>query len=128
MVKFWVDGSVLGKNPSPIGVYWSVYRSTNVHEGVVIERERSEEYHTNNEAEWLALRAALNYAHLHYEGWRVRIYSDSMLIVKQFSGKWRSRIFRLHKLLHECRRLAEGFKECKVEWRPREEMLERLGH
>ena len=95
---------------------------------MVIHREKSTEYHTNNEAEWLALRAALRFATIHHKGHRLRIYSDSKLIVKQFSGKWNSNLLRLRRLRFDCQELAAPFPECIVKWRPRSEMVKRLGH
>ena len=129
-IKFWVDGGMLGgHNPSPEGVFWSVYRlRPGSYGGVVIHREESTEYHTNNEAEWLALRAALRFATIHHKGHRLRIYSDSKLIVKQFSGKWNSNLLRLRRLRFDCQELAAPFPECIVKWRPRSEMVKRLGH
>lgn len=130
VVRFWADGGMLGPtNPSPEGVYWSVFRQRcpGHHSGVII-RDKSNRHHTNNDAEWLAVRAALRYACLHHPQQRIRIYSDSMLIVKQFCGRWRCKVARHYLLMWECRQLIKQFKECKIEWRPRSQMVDRLGH
>jgi len=125
-IRFWVDGGMLGhQNPSPEGVYWSVFCQP---PGQVVLRGRSAKHHTNNEAEWLAVRGALQYAKVRFPNHHIRIYSDSMLIVKQFSGVWRCKVARLYILMYECRTLATSFPKCKVQWRPREQMLNRLGH
>ncbi len=132
LVKFWADGGMLGgHNPSPEGVYWSVYRhcpGRRRRGKLIISRAQSTQYHTNNDAEWLAVRAALTFALKWHKGGRIRIYSDSRLIVHQFSGKWRCKVARLFRLMYECQQLATNFTECKVEWRPRLEMVGYLGH
>lgn len=49
-------------------------------------------YGTNNVAEWLAFKAALKSAKevlSDYPEATFRIYGDSQLIIKQFSGEWR---------------------------------------
>ena len=129
-VLFWVDGGMLGgKNPSPEGVFWSVYRKPLRGRGnVVIDREESTEHHTNNDAAWLALRAALRFAQEHHKGKRIQIYSDSQLIVKQFNRKWRIRQAKFHRFAGECWHLANTFAQCKVIWQPREVMVRILGH
>ena len=44
---------------------------------------------TNNELEYLALLYALEYITNNYKRRNITIYSDSMLIVNQITGKWR---------------------------------------
>lgn len=129
-VRFWVDGGMMdGKNPSKVGVYWSAWRALpEGTEGLIIKRHYSIEHFTNNEAEWLALRAALRFALTHHAKEQVQIYSDSQLVVNQFNGKWRCRIARLLTLARQCWDLAEKLPTCTLTWAPRREMIKRLGH
>lgn len=123
-IRYWVDGGVLGKNPSRRGVYWSM-----LCEGELAPRRRlSEEYHTNNDAEWLALREALRHAAAHHTRHFVTIYSDSRLVTNQFNGVWRSKIERHASLKYECKRLAAGLRRVTLVWRPRKVLYNKLGH
>lgn len=129
-VEFWVDAGMLdGRNPSHKGVFWSVYRAAGGAPGnIVIRRRSTTHYLTNNQGEWLALRAGLRYAVKCHKGQRIRLYSDSRLIVNQFNGRWRCVDRRLVSLRGACLLLARRFPACEVQWRPRQEMVERLGH
>jgi ribonuclease HI len=131
-VKYWCDGGVLGKNPSPRGVYWSLLcevKGAVELKGPRIIRKGSEEYHTNNDAEWLALREALRHARSYWrEAASITIHSDSLIVCNQFNGVWRARVGRHHRLRSECRRISEALKDVTVEWRPRKQLYARLGH
>lgn len=98
----YIDGGARG-NPGPAGY------------GVRIEDENGDlvdEFHaflgsaTNNIAEYNGLLAALRYARDH--GYRrVRIKSDSELLVKQMRGEYRVKHAGLQPLYHQARTLAE---------------------
>lgn len=133
-VKLFVDGGVIGKNPSTEGVYWSVGQDMpdGTHR-VLTDRATSREYFTNNEAEYLALLDALNRAAATAApGWRVIIHSDSQLIVNQFNGKWGCHEERLRPLLKSAQQAAEWLAsqgiEVEVVWVRRKENVKRLGH
>jgi ribonuclease HI len=129
-IRFWVDGGMLdGHNPSKVGVYWSVYRALpSGQEGIVIGRASSKAHFTNNEAEWLALRAALRFAFKHHVQYMLSIHSDSQLIVRQFNKQWRCLDAKLQVIARECWELAKEFPKVTLAWRPRREMVKRLGH
>lgn len=76
---------------------------------------------TNNQAEYGALIAVLEYVH---EGSSVRIFSDSQLIVEQFNRRYAVRDPKLVRLLAKVRRLEQE-KELDVEllWIPRGQNL-----
>lgn len=104
MIVAYIDGGARG-NPGPAGY------------GVRIEDEVGgviDEFHgflgsaTNNIAEYNALLAALRYAKEHGHR-KIRIKSDSELIVKQMRGEYRVKNAGLQPLFQEARRLAEGF-------------------
>jgi len=128
-VIYFADGGTIGRNPSPRGIYWSVaVEEAGGPSRVVVSRERSGEYRTNNDAEWLALLAALYHARAYYRTRRITIRSDSRLIVRQFNRTWRTKIARHHRWRTEAHLVAEELVSCSVEWTSRIFMVDRLGH
>lgn len=129
-IHFYVDGGVFGHNPSPRGVYWSVYldHPRENPRGVVIHKAESREHHTNNEAEWLAVGAALQYAQEHFPREHLVIFSDSRLIVLQYIGRYQNKIARLHRMMTEVQLQAATFPSVRLFWKSRWEMVRRLGH
>jgi len=125
-VFLYADGGLLGRrNPCVEGVHWSVYADPPGH---VVLREQSTAYHTNNEAEWLACAAALRWAALHCPGAAVTLRMDSRFVVNGFNGKWHIKILRMRRLLHQCRAAAAAIPDVVLEWRPRRELVKRVGH
>jgi ribonuclease HI len=126
-IELYVDGGVLGRNPSPRGVYWSVCLPDET-----LIRERTDKYHTNNDAEWLALREALRWAVAQVgkealmKG--IQIYSDSRHVVDCFNEKKHIKIERHVRLYYECKRLVEKLPFVALKWVPREVSLEKVGH
>jgi len=121
-IHVYADGGNAGKNPSP-KVYWSVYAIDRV-----VLRETSEEYHTNNDAEWCALLAALTYARDHHPFDEVVVRMDSALIVNQFNRRRRIKIERHYRLAGKCWHVAAQLLKVTVEWVPRRQLVIRLGH
>lgn len=113
------DGAAQG-NPGPGGI------------GYLIEEENGQILAsgsafigetTNNVAEYRALIAALKRAReLGFR--RVRVLSDSLLVVQQVNGKWRVRDKSLEPLYAEVSALLAAFEERSVEHVPREENQE----
>ena len=129
----FVDGGVLGKNPSPRGVYWSAIVVANDGDGEVVHTCKrktlcGDMYRTNNDAEWLAVRYVLDWVVAHHPETALTIYSDSRMIVCQFNGHWRARIARHARLMHECRRLSAQLTSCTLSWKPRRVLYHVLGH
>ena len=102
MIVAYIDGGARG-NPGPAGY------------GVRIEDEMGvliEEFNgflgsaTNNVAEYNGLLAALRYAQDHGHR-KVRIKSDSELLVKQMKGEYRVKNAGLQPLYQEARTLAD---------------------
>ncbi len=58
---------------------------------------------TNNELEYLALEYALRYIDNKYRRKKIKIYSDSKLIVNQINGKWRVTTESLLPLYKKCK-------------------------
>lgn len=126
-VIVYVDGGMLGhRNPSPEGVHWSVWCAGCGER--VVAREQSGAYHTNNEAEWLALQAGIAHLLRHHGRAPGTVRSDSRLIVNGFTGRWHMGNLRMRRLQLLCRESAEAIPQFVVEWRPRAELVKRVGH
>jgi probable phosphoglycerate mutase len=82
---------------------------------------------TNNEAEYRALIAALEYCAA--QGIRVpTIRMDSALVVNQVNGGWKCKMPHLRPLLDQVHVLAARCSTFQLEWCSREEIVEFLGH
>jgi ribonuclease HI len=133
-VKLFCDGGMNGKvNPCPDGVYYSVGRD--LPDGscqLLTAKEVSTRHYTNNEAEYLALNAALGHAAEMAGVSKVTVHSDSQLIVNQFNGKWNCNEETLRSLMMAARQsaafLRRGGVEVEVVWVRRQENVKRLGH
>jgi ribonuclease HI len=98
----YVDGGCHG-SPGPSGI------------GVVIEKPDGGTVHIakwighqdNNVAEYAALLEALQQA-LELKASRLRVFSDSELVVKQMRGEYACRSSRLYSLNWVCRKLARA--------------------
>ncbi len=129
MITYHVDGGMfLGPGRVRKGVYWSVKRVLPKPDVILRCQDMTGQYLTNNDAEWLALREALRHVTEHHAGAPVTVYSDSLIVVNQFRGEWKSRVARLHRLRTECLALAALCASVTVTWVPREVSLEQLGH
>lgn len=72
----------------------------------------------NNEAELLALMAALRAAQAH-GATTLQVYSDNSVVVAQLRGEGDAPFLRLASLFDEARDLLRGFDEIRVDWVPR---------
>lgn len=136
ILKLYCDGGVIGgRNPGD-GVYWSVGKAVGEdgRDTEVVVKDASYEYHSNNEAEYLALIDAMQYAAQEFgNGYRrVIIHSDSQLIVNQYNGRWTCGQPHLQKLLATAQRNAEFLEKMgmtvEVMWVKRTVNVRRLGH
>jgi probable phosphoglycerate mutase len=114
-----IDGAARG-NPGPASY------------GVVVQRpdgkplETFGKYigrHTNNVAEYYALIAALDYAAAKGIK-RLRIYSDSQLIVNQMKGLYKVKHADLRPLHERARKQAAGLEAFSIQYVPREQNRE----
>ncbi len=78
---------------------------------------------TNNFAEYQALLAALEYA-LQHEYRRLRVFSDSELLVRQIEGHYKVKHVGLKPLHQEARALIARLKSFKIRHVPREQNRE----
>ncbi len=116
MIRVYTDGASRG-NPGPASI------------GVVIERngEKVELWErigeaTNNVAEYQAVLKALGYLIRH--GWvdePVELCTDSELLYRQLTGRYRVRSPSLRPLYERVRQLARKLPGLRFRWVPREE-------
>ncbi len=87
---------------------------------------------TNNEAEYQALLQLLSLLSAHWAGidsqihqktGKVRVCSDSELVVHQVNGDWKVKEERLRTLRDEARDLIDRIGSVTLEWVPREQNL-----
>ncbi len=114
-----IDGASRG-NPGPAS-YAVMIRRPNGQ--VVDELKKAIGQATNNVAEYYALIAALDYAQSHHIT-KLRVRSDSELLVKQIQGHYRVKSPSLRQLSERARRLAAGLAYFTIEHVPREANLE----
>ena len=114
--EIFTDGASHG-NPGPAGI------------GIVLQaphgRSRLQLYKylgetTNNVAEYTALIYALQEAMARGVR-RVHVRLDSELVARQMAGLYRVRDATLRQLHAQCRQLATGFDDCRIESVPREQ-------
>jgi ribonuclease HI len=114
-----IDGAARG-NPGPASYGVVVQRPDGKHLetiGKYIGR------HTNNVAEYYALVAALDYAAAKGIK-RLRVYSDSQLIVNQMKGLYKVKHPDLRPLHERARKQAAGLEAFSIQYVPREQNRE----
>ena len=115
----YIDGASRG-NPGPAS-YAVLIRRPN---GDVMDRlHKAIGQSTNNVAEYYALIGALDYAHAHRIR-KLRVRSDSELLVRQMKGHYRVKSFALRQLHERARKLAAALDYFAIEHVPREENRE----
>jgi ribonuclease HI len=100
----WVDGGARG-NPGPAAVG---YRIEDEAGEVLDEAGRTIGVATNNEAEYRALITALERAAA-LGATEVEVRSDSELLVRQMTGRYRVKSPHLKQLWDEAQQAADGF-------------------
>ena len=114
-----VDGAARG-NPGPAS-YGVVVRGPDGHAVESIAKYIGST--TNNVAEYYGLIAALDYAHAHHIK-RLRVRSDSELLVRQIQGRYKVKSADLKPLHERARKLAASLAHFAIEHIPREQNAE----
>jgi ribonuclease HI len=90
---------------------------------------------TNNEAEYMALIAALEdligrieRANRAAGQYTLEIRGDSALVLNQVQGTWKTRQEHLRPLRDRAQAIIALFKRVEFVWQPREKSVEVLGH
>jgi ribonuclease HI len=114
-----IDGAVEG-NPGKGGI-GIILRDRNGEKTFFISKAVGNV--TNNEAEWLSFIEALNLARGN-KFQRLEVVTDSQLLVRQWSGLYKTRAKNLLKLYRKAKKLAEGFQELRLRQGTRKETRE----
>ena len=109
-----IDGGSRG-NPGPAAYGVHIERE----DGSIVELKEAVGVATNNVAEYRGLLAALTWATRHGIE-RLRVRSDSLLLVKQMRGEYRVKHQGLQPLWTEARSLVRQVREVRFEHVPRE--------
>ena len=123
--EFWVDGGCRGNHAHEKR---EAYGS--ISDGTTVERLQFPNYHTNNEAEYMALLVLLvNLVSNRTDPQKpqTRIYTDSQLMVGQLTQSWKvdaSNLLALHNEV-ALRLRRSG---AKLIWVPRSQIVKQLGH
>ena len=115
----YIDGACRG-NPGPAGVGMVIYGPRMEK---ISERNQYLGKATNNVAEYQALIFALKEAR-RLGGRKVRIYTDSQLLVRQFNGEYRLRDKKLKNLFQQARTEAQEIPELTIIYTEREKTQE----
>jgi ribonuclease HI len=87
---------------------------------------------TNNQAEYMALIEALKWLAKDLgerrKDAKVSIFGDSKLVVNQVNGTWKVKNANMVPLVKQAKELFPQFGTCTIEWHPRAESVQRLGH
>jgi ribonuclease HI len=133
----FVDGGTVGGNPGS-AVYFSY--AIELPDGstkVLARRIQNDHYCTSSESEYCGLLALLEWircasANREVSFKRVRIHSDSRLVVNYMNGHGRTRPSKLKELKDACwdkaSELVLAGVKIDVVWIPRREIVKRLGH
>ena len=114
-LHIFADGASRG-NPGPSAIAFTIY---------TVDHEKIWEYtervgtQTNNQAEYRALLAALEYA-VEMQAHDVACFVDSELVVKQLSGEYRVRNATLRRYWEKIRDVKRRIGTVSVEYLPRE--------
>lgn len=110
----------------PMGIGVAVFVNDNYEEELSYDKHYVGEGEwgigTNNVAEWLGCIEACRTAYLMLEvvpDAKVRIFSDSQIIVNQFNGSYRIKDPKFHALKEESSKWGKGFIKT-IHWVPRE--------
>jgi len=114
-----IDGAVEG-NPGRGGI-GVVLKDRNSEWTLLVSKEVGDV--TNNEAEWLSFIEALNLARKN-KFLKLEVVTDSQLLVRQWSGLYKTRAKNLLKLFKKAKKLAEGFQELRLRQGTRKETRE----
>jgi ribonuclease HI len=119
-IEIYVDGASKGNNDTsiPSKAYTCVIipeKSVNIVTSIGDQ--------TNNDAEWQSLIDALTTSNLN--GWKkIKIFSDSQLVVNQFNQKWKCKDKRMEAYFLLSKSIVSIHEiDVEVEWIPRERNL-----
>jgi ribonuclease HI len=122
------DGGSRG-NPGPGYGSYIIFDAVGSGQIVRLNFERAM---TNNEAEYITLLAALGDLRDRLGAaagkTRIKILSDSLLVISQVNGKWEAKESHLRDLRDQARAELKRFLYQRLVYQPREDIVQILGH
>lgn len=108
-------------NPGPSGSAW-VLVDLSTKKVVAWQTHYLGSNHTNNEAEYTALRLGLEFLESNRETYRdVCVQGDSKLVVMQVQGKWKCKAAHLRASVDACKQHMKALNDPSIEWIPRDD-------
>jgi ribonuclease HI len=105
ILEIYVDG-VCRKNPGPASIAFFFVNN----DEIIHQKSEFIGNGTNNIAEYTAIIRALEEAEK-FTRWRVKVYSDSQIAIKQINKKWRIKAPHLSDLCSQVYKLSEKFEQ-----------------
>ncbi len=113
-IEIYADGGSRG-NPGVAGGGFAIYKKGElVGQGSEFFGQK-----TNNQAEYLALRAALREAYDLFGDVSIHCFLDSKLVVEQMKGNFKVKSENMKPLFEEVSRIADQFESFKIDHVPR---------
>ena len=125
-IRIYFDG---GASPNPGKAYgsYSVESETLNHKAT---RQQFGGPLTNNQAEYMALIAALKWLSHHADpaSTTLSIFTDSTLVRGQIGRKWKCKVLHLKELVMEAKCLLADYQDWRIEWNSRNVNVKKFGH
>lgn len=125
LTELWCDGGLHGKNPGAL-LYGS-YKYNN-YEKITLNHEITG---TSNESEYITLIAGINAVIQEYgcvQDVDLVVRTDSQLVGNQVHGYWNVNAENLKWLCYIAQMLLGNFRSWNIEWTPRNQIVDVLGH
>ena len=126
-LDLFIDGLCQPKNPGGIPCYAYLVKreEKTVYSESGLASEPFSSDATNNVAEYTALIKGLDWLLANgYSKTKIRVLSDSQLLVNQMQGRFRIRNQRIIPLFKKAASLSKQFEDLALEWIPREKNKE----
>ena len=127
MIKVYFDGLCQPINPGGIACYAFIVTSKDkiIHSDSGLAEDPFSNNSTNNVAEYVALARALEWLiQNNLQSEKIRIQSDSQLVVNQLMGTYKVRAKRIIPLYNVVIKLKSEFQDIQIRWVPREKNKE----
>ena len=127
MIEVYFDGLCQPINPGGIACYAFIVtiKEKIIHSESGLAEDPFSNNSTNNVAEYVALARALDWLiqnNLHSE--KIRIRSDSQLVVNQLMGNYKVNAMRIIPHFNKIIKLKAEFQDIQIQWVPREKNKE----
>ena len=127
MIELYFDGLCQPVNPGGIACFAFIVKSDGkmIQSDYGLAAEPFSKDATNNVAEYTALVKALEWLLANnFNSDKIKIKSDSQLVVRQLTGEYKVKAKRIISLYRQAVMLKNKFKEVEIEWVPREQNKE----